>query len=75
MAAAAAAAVFGYPMPTHADDLSVHLASVSLPPPIPCHFVTPLTCGSFWWIPEVEMASVPYSLSASAKGKKKDDSI
>lgn len=23
----------------------------------PCHFVTPPTCGSFWWIPESEMAS------------------
>lgn len=25
----------------------------------PFHFVTPLTCGSFWWIPEAEMASRP----------------
>jgi hypothetical protein len=46
----------GHPTPTQAD-LPCSLAFVSPPPP--CHFVTPLTCGSFWWIPEAEMASRP----------------
>jgi hypothetical protein len=39
--------------------------------PPPCHFITPLTCGSFWWIPEAEMASRPSAPQLPRRERKK----
>ena len=39
--------------------------------PPPCHFTTPLTCGSFWWIPDDEMASCPSAPQLPRRERKK----
>jgi hypothetical protein len=61
----AAAAVLAIPRPR------TQTCSLGFVSPPPSHFITPLTCGSFWWIPEAEMANRPSAPQLPRRERKK----